>query len=67
LLSRITGRHDLSLLLKNSNRNTLNYISKLTKDPLADFYFAGLNNKTVGGVSRWNSILAAKAAGFTES
>jgi hypothetical protein len=67
LLSRITGRHDLSLLLKNSNQNTLNYISKLTKDPLADFYFAGLNNKTVGGVSRWNSILAAKAAGFTES
>jgi hypothetical protein len=66
LLSRITGREDLSLLLKNGDRNTLNYISKLTKDPLTDFYFCGLGSRTLGSVCHWDSNLAARAAGFVE-
>ena len=64
LLSRITGADDLRLLLRMGDRNTLNYISDLEKDPYTTYYFAGFPRESCTEVARWDPILAAKAAGF---
>jgi len=49
------------------NRNTLQYISDLKKDPYIAHYFKGfLNESSNEVVTHWDPILAAKAAGFIE-
>ena len=64
LLSCITGRNDLRLLLQLSNRNTLQYISDLKKDNFTMYYFEGYPNESNHIISYWNPKLAARAAGF---
>ena len=65
LLSRITGRSDLRLLLKMGNRSTLDYISELEKDPYTVHYFKGFGDSSNNSTPlRWNKAIAARAAGF---
>ena len=64
MISRITGRNDLRLLLQMSNRNTLQYISELKKDNYTTYYFDGYPSESNHIISYWNPKLAAKAAGF---
>lgn len=64
LLSRISGSNEMRLLLRNGCRDTLNYISKLEKDPFSQYYFAGFGDETTSTPTPWNSTLAAMAAGF---
>ena len=64
LLSRITGRNGLRLLLQMGDRNTLDYISDLEKDPYTAYYFDGFGKESSSEVSYWNADLAAEAAGF---
>eukprot|EP00956_Cyclotella_meneghiniana_P007994 scaffold10655_cov51-Cyclotella_meneghiniana.AAC.1 len=64
LLSRITGRNDLRLLLRMGDRNFLDYISELEKDPYTVHYFAGFGQESSTNISYWNADRAAQAAGF---
>jgi hypothetical protein len=64
LISRITERDEMRLLLQMGNRNTLEYISDLEKDPYTAYYFAGFPKESSTEVVHWDPILSAKAAGF---
>ena len=64
LQSRITERNDMRLLLRMGNRNTLQYVSHLEKDPFTAQYFAGFPKESSTEVVYWNPTLAANAAGF---
>ena len=64
LLSRITGRNDLRLLLQMSNRNTLQYISYLKMDNFTMYYFEGYPSESNHIISYCNPKLAARATGF---
>ena len=64
ILLRIKEHQDLELLLKMNNRNTLKYISTLEKDPFPTYYFAGFQQISYDRLEKWDSTLAAKAAGF---
>ena len=64
LLSCIQERSDLSLLLQLGNRNTLQYISKLKKDPYTASYFAGFPKESSDEIVYWDETLAAKEASF---
>ena len=64
LISRITERDEMRLLLQMDNRNTLEYISDLEKDPYTAYYFAGFPKESSTEVVHWDPILSAKAAGF---
>ena len=46
------------------NRNTLQYISDLEKDPYTTYFFAGYPRESNNKVVYWNPMLAAKAVGF---
>ena len=64
VLSRITKRNDLRLLLQMGNRNMIWYISDLEKDLYTTYYFAGFPRESSNQVVHWDATLAAKAAGF---
>ena len=64
LLSRITGRIDLRLLLQMGNRNSLRYISDPKKDPYIAHCFKGFSNNSCYEDTHWDPILAAKVASF---
>jgi len=66
ILSRITERSDLRLLLQMNNKNTLKYISNLEKDPYTTFYFAGFSKESSNEVVHRKAALAAEAAGFLD-
>jgi hypothetical protein len=57
---------DMRLLLQIGNRNTLQYISDLEKDPNTAHYFAGFPRESSDEVVHWDATLAARAAGFLE-
>ena len=48
------------------NRNTLQYISTLEKDPYITYYFVGFPKESDNEVVHWDPTLAAKAAGFLD-
>jgi hypothetical protein len=48
------------------NRNTLQYISDLKKDPFTADYFRGFSNESSSKVAYWGSNLAEKAASFVK-
>ena len=64
LISRITERSDLTLLVKNGDQSTLDYISDLSKDPFTSYYFSGFGKDLRTRPRMWSAKLAAKAAGF---
>ena len=66
VISRITMCDDMRLLLQMGNRNTLQYISDLEKDPNTAHYFAGFPRESSDEVVHWDATLAARAAGFLE-
>jgi hypothetical protein len=64
-LSRIRKKNDMRLLLKLSDRSTIEYISKLQKNQKVHDFFKGYQHNTRAPVL-WNSKLAALAAGFSD-
>ena len=48
------------------NRNTLQYISTMEKNPYTTYYFAGFLIESSPEVVHWDPILTAKAAGFLD-
>ena len=66
ILSRIPHRNEMRLLLQMGNRNTLQYISELEKDPYTTYYFAGFPRESNSELVYWDPTLAARAAGFLE-
>ena len=66
VLSRIEENAELKLLLQMGNRNTLDYISELEKDPKTTYFFAGYPRESNNEVVHWDPLLAATAAGFTK-
>mgnify|MGYP000914187534 CR=1 FL=1 len=73
-LSRVKLRDDVRLLLRNGDRSTMKYISKLEKNSSVKAYFKGYVPKTCHQNSNvfhpnqvpmsWNASLALEAAGF---
>ena len=66
VLSRIEENSELKLLLQMGNRNTLEYISDLEKDPKTTYFFAGYTSESNNEVVYWDPVLAAAAAGLAE-
>jgi hypothetical protein len=64
VISRITHNETMRLLLHMGDRNTLNYISKLTKDPYTQYYFMGFQNESSTEAVHWDKVRSARAAGF---
>ena len=77
-LSRVKLRDDVRLLLRNGDRSTMKYISKLEKNSSVKAYFKGYVPKTCHHHQdsnihipyqhqvpmSWNATLALEAAGF---
>ena len=63
-LSRIRSRHDIRLLIRKGDRETLSYISDLEKDKLIRYFFEGYSDTNNSNGAKWNSDLAAQAAGY---
>ena len=61
-LSRVREQNHLRLLLRNDDRNTLNYISSLKKDKYAKWFFKGYPNATKKEIVYWDKHGAIKAA-----
>jgi hypothetical protein len=66
VVSRITGKENMKLLLQMGNRDTLAYLSELEKDRFTTYYFQGFCNESSDRISYWNSDLTARVAGFVK-